>query len=365
MIWGKKISEMLHPFKKRGTGRVRIFIMLVCGCFLLWGCGEADPGVVIPTPIPDWPQSESRADVLPAGESLSPGEALPSEEALLPEESLSPDEALPSGNGAPSEEEALSTEAQMPQEPAPSEASEAPAPSESSAPGGEESPTEEPEGDRGGKNPPAEAASATIVIDAGHQRKGDNDLEPIGPGATEKKKKVSYGTRGTTTGIAEYELTLSLAKLLEEELTNRGYTVIMVRTEHDVNISNSERAQVANDAKAAAFIRIHADGADDPDANGATTICQTAKNPYNGELAGESKALSEKVLDALVAETGCRKRRVWETDTMSGINWCQVPVTIVEVGFMTNPEEDRLLATEEYRQKIAVGIANGVEEYLK
>ena len=226
-------------------------------------------------------------------------------------------------------------------------------------------PAEEPEGDRGGKNPPAEAASATIVIDAGHQRKGDNDLEPIGPGATEKKKKVSYGTRGTTTGIAEYELTLSLAKLLEEELTNRGYTVIMVRTEHDVNISNSERAQVANDAKAAAFIRIHADGADDPDANGATTICQTAKNPYNGELAGESKALSEKVLDALVAETGCRKRRVWETDTMSGINWCQVPVTIVEVGFMTNPEEDRLLATEEYRQKIAVGIANGVEEYLK
>ena len=92
----------------------------------------------------------------------------------------------------------------MPQEPAPSEASEAPAPSESSAPGAEESPGEEPEGDRGGKNPPAEAASATIVIDAGHQRKGDNDLEPIGPGATEKKKKVSYGTRGTTRGIAEY-----------------------------------------------------------------------------------------------------------------------------------------------------------------
>ena len=55
----------------------------------------------------------------------------------------------------------------------------------------------------------------------------------------------------------------------------------MVRTTHDVNISNSERAQVANDAGADVFIRIHANGSENPEVHGAMTICQTATNPYN------------------------------------------------------------------------------------
>lgn len=209
-----------------------------------------------------------------------------------------------------------------------------------------------------------ESRQKVIVIDAGHQKKANTKLEPIGPGAKQKKMKVTGGATGKYTKQKEYDLNLKVAKLLEKKLKAKGYRVIMIRTKNDVNISNSKRAKIANEAKADAFIRIHANADTSSKTNGVLTLCQTKNNKYNKKLYKKSYKLSKSIVKSIAKKTGAKDLGVERTDKMSGINWAQVPVTIVEMGFLTNKKEDKLLATKAYQKKIVNGIANGIDDFL-
>lgn len=204
-----------------------------------------------------------------------------------------------------------------------------------------------------------------IAIDPGHQLKGNSEQEPIGPGAAETKAKASSGTSGCVTGLNEYELNLTVSLKLKEELFQRGYEIVMIRETHDVDLSNSERAAIANNSGADIFVRIHANSGNDSSVSGILTVCPTANNSYVGNLYSQCKDLSTSLVDNMVATTGAVNRGVLELDNMSGINWCQIPVTIVEMGFMSNPAEDQLLADDSYQNKIVQGIANGIDEYFE
>ena len=211
---------------------------------------------------------------------------------------------------------------------------------------------------------PANREDILIAIDAGHQSKQNLSTEPIGPGAKQEKPKVSSGTTGSVTGLPEYKLNLTVSLKLKEELEKRGYQTLMIRETHNVNISNAKRAEIANSAKADALIRIHANSAADSSIKGMLTISPTAKSPYIASLYKECKQLSTLILDHAAKTTGAKNRGVWETDTMSGINWSKIPVTIVEMGFMSNPAEDRLLSDASYQKNMVQGIADGLDEYF-
>lgn len=204
-----------------------------------------------------------------------------------------------------------------------------------------------------------------IAIDPGHQAQGNSEQEAIGPGASQTKAKVASGTTGRTTGVPEYQLNLDVSLKLRDELIARGYDVYMIRETNDVNISNAERAQMAAEAGADILVRIHANGSDNTSVAGALTMSPSMSNPYvPGELVSECQTLSQCVIEAFCEATGANNQGVYQTDEMSGLNWCTIPATIVEMGYMTNPEEDTLMQTEDYQNKMVQGISNGIDRYF-
>jgi N-acetylmuramoyl-L-alanine amidase len=213
------------------------------------------------------------------------------------------------------------------------------------------------------KPAPFTAPTGVVVIDAGHQGKGDPSLEPIGPGASEMKAKVTDGGSGQYAPHAESEINLAVAKKVQAQLEAHNVKVIMVRTSEDVNIANSQRAKIANDAHAALFIRLHCDDAEGSSAHGISTLVP-GSNKWTAPIVAESAKAGKIIHERVLQVTGAADRGVVDRGDLSGFNWSKVPTVLVEMGFLSNPAEDKQLTNPVYQQKLAVGIAAGAVRYL-
>lgn len=186
-----------------------------------------------------------------------------------------------------------------------------------------------------------------IVIDAGH---GGNDAGAIGP-----------------TGVMEKSVTLRVALELEKLLEDEGAVVIMTRTtDKTVSPKGSKasdieelqaRCDVANSAKADIFISIHADSFTNPAAKGSTGYYYAKGETDRGRRLADAirRGLCEQIKTPSRGTKPCNFYVVRHTD---------MPATLLELAFISNPEEEKLLDSEEGIKKAAQGILDGIEDYF-
>lgn len=210
--------------------------------------------------------------------------------------------------------------------------------------------TEEPE-----KMPRGPLSGVKIGIDPGHQDHANYDQEPVFPGSKETKAKVASGTQGVATRIPEYETNLTISLLLREALEAAGAEVYMTRETNDVDISNVERAEMMNELGVAVVLRLHCNGSDNRDTRGIGLYVKSS-----GEGAEESRAISDILIVAMGEATGTRTESIHVRDNYSGLNWSTVPSILVEMGYMSNPDEDKALNDPDYQAKLVEGMVQGM-----
>lgn len=172
-----------------------------------------------------------------------------------------------------------------------------------------------------------------IYIDAGH---GGKDPGAVGAQAKEK------------------DINLAVALLLGRELTQRGFAVCYSRTKN-IGIRVSERARSANRAKAAAFVSIHCNSAVNKAACGAETYAYSRTSKGYG--------LAKYIQRRLVNATGAPCRGT-KTANFAVLRETAMPAALVELGFLSNKEEEQLLLDSQWQRKAAKAIADGIAKYL-
>lgn len=203
----------------------------------------------------------------------------------------------------------------------------------------------------------------TVVIDPGHGPGGNSEKEAQSPDSSIMKIKDGGGAEGINSKTPEYIITMNVGLKLKSLLEANGINVVM--TKDDINLApgNIERAEVGNNNNADLAIRIHCDSADVLSARGASMLVP-APVGYAENIAEISRTYGEIILNNLVSTVGMYNRGVIERSDLTGFNWSKVPVVLIEMGFLSNPEEDNLLNSDSYQEKLAQGLCNGILKAL-
>jgi N-acetylmuramoyl-L-alanine amidase len=198
-------------------------------------------------------------------------------------------------------------------------------------------------------------AAALVCIDPGHgtlARVGAQ-REPIGPGSPTLKIKDPGGAPG------EAAVVLDIALRTRTLLTARGVRVAMTRTRSGYGGGNIERARFCNARGASLMLRIHADGSTNRSLRGIHTLYPALRRGWTDDVYAKSVRAARVLQQAVVHSTGAPDLGLQRRSDLTGFNWADVPVVLVETGFLSNPAEARQLHSPAYRAQIARGLAAG------
>ncbi|WP_434685429.1 N-acetylmuramoyl-L-alanine amidase [Pseudanabaena minima] len=161
----------------------------------------------------------------------------------------------------------------------------------------------------------------------------------------------------TRNGVYEKDIVLAMSKQLGRILQQMGYSVMYTRTE-DIDLDLEPRVQMAENARASAFVSVHVNSLD------ASSSQVNGVETYHAPSASLGKNLAELVHQQIIASTGANDRGV-RSARFYVITKTSMPAILVETGFITNPSEASRLVDSNYQGRMAVAIAQGIDQFLK
>lgn len=200
----------------------------------------------------------------------------------------------------------------------------------------------------------------TVCIDPGHQRKTQVETVRRAPNIAESVTTRIGSASGTATGRKESIVTLEISVLLRDMLLAEGATVVMTRDTQKTFVGMLERAYIPNEANADFVLRLHCNSGNEW-AQGIQIYCPSDSS-YAQEVADLEtyRAMGNTLLSAMKTATGKTRGGCTMNNSYVGNNWSMMPSFLVEMGYMSNQEEDYQLSSPVYQQWLAQGMVEGV-----